>query len=71
MEKIKKLKKFFNHYNIDGFLVSKNDEHFNGNIKDSKNQLKFISNFSGSFGYALILKKKKLLICRWKIFFAG
>ncbi len=61
MEKIKKLKKFFNHYNIDGFLVSKNDEHFNGNIKDSKNQLKFISNFSGSFGYALILKKKNYL----------
>ena len=58
MEKIKKLKKFFNLYKLDGYLVPKNDEFFGEYISKSKDKLNFISNFSGSYGFAIILKKK-------------
>ena len=63
MEKINKLKKLLRQYNIDGYLVPKNDEFFGEYIPQSKDRLKFISNFSGSYGFALIKKKQKLLIC--------
>ena len=42
-------------------LFPKNDEYFNEYINQSSDRLKFISNFSGSAGFALILKKK--IIC--------
>ena len=58
MEKIEKLKKFFNREKIDGYIVPKNDEFFTEYIPDHKDRLKFISGFSGSFGFALILKRK-------------
>ena len=61
MNKIKKLKNFFKIYNLDGYLVPKNDEFFGEYIPNHKDNLKFISNFSGSSGFALILKKK--IIC--------
>ena len=63
MIQIKKLKKLFNTYRIDGYVIPKNDEFFGEYIPESKDHLKFISNFSGSYGFALILKKKKLFIC--------
>ena len=63
MNKIKKLKNFFKIYNLDGYLVPKNDEFFGEYIPNHKDNLKFISNFSGSSGFALILKKKKLFVC--------
>jgi len=61
MEKINKLKKLFKNENIDGYIVPKNDEYFGEYIPEYKDQLKYISNFSGSYGFALILKKKNYL----------
>ena len=61
MNKIKKIRKFFKSYMIDGYLVPKNDEYFNEYISQSKDRLKFISNFSGSAGFALILKNRNYL----------
>ncbi len=61
MEKINKLKRLFSYYNLDGYIVPKNDEFFGEYIPESKDKLKFISNFSGSYGFALILKNKNYL----------
>ena len=58
MTRLKKLKKLFKTYSIDGYIVPKNDEFFGEYIPEFKDSLKFISNFSGSYGFALILKKK-------------
>jgi Xaa-Pro aminopeptidase len=54
---IKLLKK----YKIDGYIVPKNDEYFNEFASPSNDRLKFISNFSGSAGFAIILKNKNYL----------
>ncbi len=56
---IKILRNKFLKYQIDGYVVPKNDEFFSENCE--KNRLKFISNFSGSAGYAIILKKENYL----------
>ena len=61
MNKLKKLKKLFKIYKLDGYLIPKNDEFFGEYIPKAKDNLKFISNFSGSYGFALILKKKNYL----------
>jgi len=61
MEKVKKIKSFLNRYNLDGYLVPKNDEFFGEYVPEEKDNLKFISNFSGSYGFALILKNKNYL----------
>ena len=61
MEKIKELKKKFKKFNLDGYLIPKNDEFFSEYVPENKDNLKFISNFSGSYGFALILKKKNYL----------
>ena len=58
---IKKLKNLFNKYDLDGYIVPKNDEFFGEYIPETKDNLKFISNFSGSYGFALILKKNNYL----------
>ena len=63
MEKIKKLINQFSKLNIDGYLIPKNDEFFGEYTSPEKDDLKYISNFSGSYGFAVILKKKKLSIC--------
>ena len=57
---LKNLKKKFTKFNIDGYVVPKNDDYFTEYSKI--NRLKIISNFSGSAGLAIILKKKKLPI---------
>ena len=57
--RIKDLKNLFNKENIDGYVVPKNDEFFSEFSKIDR--LKIISNFSGSAGYAIILKKKNYL----------
>ena len=49
----------FKKYNIDGYIIPKNDEFFSEYSK--VNRLKSISNFSGSAGYAIILKNKTFL----------
>jgi len=61
MIKLNKLKRLFKKYKIDGYIIPKNDEFFGEYIPESKDRLKYISNFSGSYGFALILKKKNYL----------
>ncbi len=60
-KRLKKLKKLINNNNLDGYIIPKNDEFFSEYAV--KNRLKIISNFDGSAGLAIILKKKKLFIC--------
>jgi len=61
MNKLIKLRKFIKIYKLDGYLVPKNDEYFNEYVSQSNERLKFISNFSGSAGFAIILKNKNYL----------
>ena len=56
---IKVLRDKFNKYEIDGYVVPKNDEFFTEYSK--LNRLEIISNFSGSAGLAIILKNKNYL----------
>jgi len=56
---IKELRKKFKDYDIDGYVVPKNDDYFTEYSKI--NRLKIISNFSGSAGLAVILKDKNYL----------
>ena len=56
---IKKLKNLFKPYNLDGYIIPKNDAYFTEFSKPDR--LKTISNFNGSAGYAIILKKKNYL----------
>jgi Xaa-Pro aminopeptidase len=58
-KEIRELRKKFKKYNIDGYIVPKNDEYFTEYSKI--NRLKIISNFSGSAGLAIILKDKNYL----------
>ncbi len=57
--KIKELRKKFNDLKIDGYIIPKNDEFFSEYAKNDR--LKKISNFTGSAGLAVILKKKNYL----------
>ncbi|MDC3125264.1 aminopeptidase P family protein [Candidatus Pelagibacter sp.] len=57
--KLKSLRNKFKKYNIDGYIVPKNDDYFTEYSKI--NRLKIISNFSGSAGLAIILKNKNYL----------
>jgi Xaa-Pro aminopeptidase len=56
---VNELRKKFKKYNIDGYVVPKNDDYFTEYSKI--NRLKIISNFSGSAGLAIILKNKNYL----------
>ena len=56
-KRINKLRSKFIIYGIDGYVVPKKDEFFSE--YSNKDRLKFISNFTGSAGYAVILKNKK------------
>ena len=58
-KRLDKLKKKFNSLGIDGYVVPKNDEFFSE--YSQKNRLRIISNFSGSAGYAIILRNKNFL----------
>ncbi len=62
MEKINKLKSKFKSYNLDGYIIPKNDEFFSEYVPFNKDKLQHISNFSGSSGLALILKKNNYLL---------
>ena len=53
---MERLKKLINNQRVSGYIIPKNDEYFNEYIHESKDRLKFISNFSGSAGFAVILK---------------
>ena len=61
MEKINKLIRLFDKEKIDGYIIPKNDHFFGEYVTDYNDRLNYISNFSGSFGFALILKKQRYL----------
>ncbi len=58
-KKILNLRKEFENYKIDGYIIPKNDEFFSEYAANDR--LKTISNFSGSAGLAIVLKKKSYL----------
>jgi len=58
-KKIQTLRKKFKNYNIDGYIVPKNDDYFTEYSR--VNRLKIISNFTGSAGLSVILKNKNYL----------
>ena len=58
-KKINKLRSQFIKYGIDGYVIPKNDEFFSE--YSNKDRLKIISNFTGSAGYAVILKNRNYL----------
>ena len=58
-KRIEILKRKFKRYNIEGYIVPKNDEFFSEYAV--KDRLKIISNFSGSAGLAIILKNSNYL----------
>ncbi|MDC0216449.1 aminopeptidase P family N-terminal domain-containing protein, partial [Candidatus Pelagibacter sp.] len=57
--RIKELRKKFIYNKVDGYVVPKNDEFFSEYA--AQDRLKIISNFDGSAGLAIILKKKNYL----------
>ena len=61
MEKIKRLREIFSKEKIDGYIIPKNDKFFCEYTPSHNDRLKFISGFSGSYGFALILKNKNYL----------
>ena len=58
-EKIFKIKKLINDNNLDGYIIPKNDAYFSEYAIPDR--LKIISNFRGSAGFAIILKKENFL----------
>ena len=73
---IKILRNKFKNYEIDGYVIPKNDDFFTEYSR--LNRLEVISNFTGSAGLAIILKNKNYLFTdgntqfkvrlRWKKF---
>ena len=61
MKKLVELKKRLKNYKLDGYIIPKNDEYFNEYVSKNSDRLKFISDFSGSAGFAIILKNKNYL----------
>ena len=57
---INKIKNIINKKNLDGYIVPKNDKFFTEYSKISN--LELVSNFSGSAGFAIILKKKIIFL---------
>ena len=57
--RIEGLRKKFKKLKIDGYIIPKNDEFFTE--ASNNNILRYISNFSGSAGLAIVLKKKNYL----------
>ena len=61
MEKNRQIKSFFEKEKIDGYIIPKNDEFFCEYIPEHNDRLNFVTGFSGSYGFALILKDKNYL----------
>ena len=61
MNKLKKLRKIFKIYKLDGYIIPKNDEFFGEYVDERYDRLKYISSFSGSAGYAIILRSNSYL----------
>ena len=56
---IKKLKKFIYKNDLDGYIIPKNDKYFTE--YSNVNNLSKISKFTGSAGFAIVLKKRNYL----------
>ena len=61
MEKIIKLRKLLKNFDLDGYIIPKNNNFFGEYVTRSEDNLKYISNFSGSAGFAVILKNKNYM----------
>ncbi len=61
MEKIIKLKNKLKKFSLDGYLIPKNDEFFNEYVPIHKDDLQYITGFTGSYGLALILQHDNFL----------
>lgn len=61
LNNLNKLKKVLIKKNIDAYLIPKNDCFFNEFIRTGNDRLRYVSNFTGSAGTALILHKKNYL----------
>ncbi len=59
LKRIQILRKKVIEFNLDGYLIPKNDEYFSE--YSSRDRLKYISGFDGSAGMALVLRKKSFL----------
>ena len=59
INRIKVLRQKFKDFQIDGYIIPKNDEFFSEYAENDR--LKNISNFTGSAGLAIILKKNNYL----------
>ena len=69
MEKIEKLKQHFKKELIDGYLIPKNDQFFGEYVSKYNDRLNYITNFSGSYGLCLILKKNNYAnVWKWQEF---
>ena len=54
------LKKFLDNNNLDGFIIPKNDSYFTEYSKI--NNLSKLTNFTGSAGFSVLLKKKTIYL---------
>ena len=61
MEKITKLRKLLKDLKLDGYIVPKNNNFFGEYVTEPEDNLKYISNFTGSAGFAVILKNNNYL----------
>jgi Xaa-Pro aminopeptidase len=61
MEKIIKLRKLFKKFNLDGYIIPKNNNFFGEYVLAAEDNLKYISDFTGSAGFAVILKGKNYM----------
>ena len=59
-KRIQRLKKLIKNHKLDGYIIPKNDAYFSEFA--SPDRLKTISNFSGSAGFAIILKKENFIL---------
>ena len=57
-KRIKQLRNKFDQFNIDGYIIPKNDEFFSEYVDPSNERLRYLTGFSGSAGQALVLKNK-------------
>ena len=58
-KKIQKLRELIKFNNLDGYVIPKNDAYFSEFSRPDR--LKTISNFGGSAGFAIVLKKENFL----------
>ena len=61
LKKLAHLRKELVKNNLDGYIVPKNDEFFGEYVNKGNDRLKYISSFTGSAGFSVILRKKAYL----------